>query len=547
VIKPADIRHILVLTLLYYLFGLHSLTITISNSIVTMSPFFPEGFALAFILIYGPKVIPGIFIGQLLLALQVHYHIIPSIMIATSNSIEGLIAFYLFKKADFDIKLTRLKDVYLLFAIVFFILQPFSAIVGVTTLYNFGLIEKSLLISSIFAWYFGNIIGQLLITPLVLYVYTHYKEINYIKLLLFSLFFALLCYVFINIVPVQNISILFSITIIPLVLLLSYRTGLGYALSSIVIISLIAIYEFKKRIGIFSIYSDMDNIININFYILAHIMIILTIGVSIIEKNKAVEKYKKLNNILEDKINQEVMKNREKDKIMFYQSRMAQMGETIAMIAHQWRQPLNNLAILNQSLYLKYQKDNLSKEQVEKFFIDSKSQIEHMSKTIDDFREFFKPHKQKTTFYINDNLVHLLDIIKPEFDSYNIFIQRDCGTRIFLNGYPNKFSQAILNILINAKDALVSRQIIDKKIVISLDYDLKEDTIVLIIKDNAGGIDQNIIDHIFDPYFSTKQDKNGTGLGLYMTKMIIEEHMNGKIYVSNDEEGAVFKILLKKS
>ena len=546
-IKPADIRHILVLTLLYYLFGLHSLTITISNSIVTMSPFFPEGFALAFILIYGPKVIPGIFIGQLLLALQVHYHIIPSIMIATSNSIEGLIAFYLFKKADFDIKLTRLKDVYLLFAIVFFILQPFSAIVGVTTLYNFGLIEKSLLISSIFAWYFGNIIGQLLITPLVLYVYTHYKEINYIKLLLFSLFFALLCYVFINIVPVQNISILFSITIIPLVLLLSYRTGLGYALSSIVIISLIAIYEFKKRIGIFSIYSDMDNIININFYILAHIMIILTIGVSIIEKNKAVEKYKKLNNILEDKINQEVMKNREKDKIMFYQSRMAQMGETIAMIAHQWRQPLNNLAILNQSLYLKYQKDNLSKEQVEKFFIDSKSQIEHMSKTIDDFREFFKPHKQKTTFYINDNLVHLLDIIKPEFDSYNIFIQRDCGTRIFLNGYPNKFSQAILNILINAKDALVSRQIIDKKIVISLDYDLKEDTIVLIIKDNAGGIDQNIIDHIFDPYFSTKQDKNGTGLGLYMTKMIIEEHMNGKIYVSNDEEGAVFKILLKKS
>jgi len=228
---------------------------------------------------------------------------------------------------------------------------------------------------------------------------------------------------------------------------------------------------------------------------------------------------------------------------MFFQSRMVQMGETIAMIAHQWRQPLNNIAIMNQSLYVKYKKNRIDDEAFEKFFKNSKEQIELMSRTIDDFRGFFKPDKEKKIFCINDNLVKLLNLTKPEFDRCNIFIQRDCHEKLYIEGYPNEFSQAVLNILNNAKEALLTNQILDKKIVISLKKD-EDQNIVLRILDNAKGIDEKIIDKIFDPYFSTKKGKNGTGLGLYMSKLIIEDHMNGKLKAYNDKDmdGAVLEI-----
>ena len=243
------------------------------------------------------------------------------------------------------------------------------------------------------------------------------------------------------------------------------------------------------------------------------------------------------------KINKEVERNRQQQLLMLHQSRLAQMGEMISMIAHQWRQPLNSLSILNQTIILKYKLNKLDKEYLSYFDTNSQKQIQHMSKTIDDFRDFFKPEKELTKFSLNSTITDTIDMLKPILEKNNIDIIFNQKEELQTTGYKNELGQSILNIINNAKDILIENNIKNKKIDISLIKD--KTTITIIIKDNAGGIPTDIIDKVFIPYFSTKSDKNGTGLGLYMTKIIIEEHMNGEITVSNDKDGAVFKIILK--
>ena len=274
------------------------------------------------------------------------------------------------------------------------------------------------------------------------------------------------------------------------------------------------------------------------------ILIFLILLISYIKQKKLHLKIKKLNENLEESIQIEVQKNREKDKLMLSQSRLAQMGEIVSMIAHQWRQPLNSLSLLNQTILLKYERNNLTDENIDFFKTHSKKQIEEMSKTIDNFRDFFKPQKIKSEFCLNKTISETLDIVKPIFVNHNINVHFYLKGNYCINGYQNEIGQALLNILNNAKDALLENNIEHKHINITIEQIDKE--IKILISDNAGGIDDNIIDIIFDPYFSTKNDKNGTGLGLYMTKIIIEEHMNGKISVKSNKEGSTFTISLNK-
>jgi signal transduction histidine kinase len=543
--KYKDLLPIVVLSLFYYFFGILSLQNAVANSVVTISPFFPEGFSLAFILLFGPRVIPGIFLGQLILAWDINYQLIPSISIALTNSIEALIGYYILVHLyKFDTKLTKLSDVYILFATIIFVLQPFSALSGVSILCHFHLIHHDKYIFSIISWYFGNVLGQALITPIVLYFYHYYKKINYLKLIGVIALFSILTYFTIYEFSVKNMPILFSITLIPLVIILSTDRGLGYALTSIFAISIISIKTFQNNIGIFSIYSDIENLININFFILSQVIITLIIGVLIIEKNKATRRYKQLNKTLKARVRRELEKNREKDKVMFFQSRLAQMGETISMIAHQWRQPLNNLFLINQKLYINYKRDRLSDDDFEKFYENSKAQIELMSKTIDDFKNFFRIDKEKKIFSINQTIEHALSILKPELSNNNIetIIKHHDEKDIVVNGYENEFSQAILNIINNAKDALKTNLKDNRKIFITTRREGSK--VNIYIKDNAGGIKTKHIEKIFEPYFSTKE-KQGTGLGLYMVKIIIEEHFKGRIKVTNDKDGAVFTITIK--
>jgi len=212
------------------------------------------------------------------------------------------------------------------------------------------------------------------------------------------------------------------------------------------------------------------------------------------------------------------------------------------MIAHQWRQPLNILSVLSQSIVFKYKLGQLDADKVDHFSKNSDKQIQQMSKTIDDFRNFFKPEKEKINFCINDTVIHSIDMLNPVFSSYDLIVKYENRDKLYSNGFPSELGQALVNIINNAKDALIENKIANKVIVVDLEQ--KDNKAIITIRDNAGGIPKDIVNNIFDPYFSTKEEKNGTGLGLYMTKLIIEEHMEGKITVENRDGGAEFTIVL---
>ena len=261
--------------------------------------------------------------------------------------------------------------------------------------------------------------------------------------------------------------------------------------------------------------------------------------------HEAQKKLSELNASLEQRVNVEVEKNRQQQKMMIQQSRHAQMGEILSMIAHQWRHPLNNLSLIIQDAVLQYKLDKLDDEAVSKFNVNSSKQIKQMSNTITGFKDFFKPDKNAVEFLVSQSINQAVEIIEPmlEVNAIKLIIETQADALII--GYPTELGQSIVNILSNAKDALMENEIEDKSIRLLLRA--HDDEISIVIRDNAGGIADNIVEKIFDPYFSTKSEQHGTGLGLYITKIIVEEHMKGKLSVYNHDSGAVFSITFKLS
>ena len=253
-----------------------------------------------------------------------------------------------------------------------------------------------------------------------------------------------------------------------------------------------------------------------------------------------------LNRTLEQRVREEVARSREKDRMVFHQNRLAQMGEMISMIAHQWRQPLNNLSILNQSLQHHYRQGRLTAERLQTFEKSSTALIRQMSKTIDDFRNFFRPDKKAVTFTLDQVVEQVREIVAPVLEKKAIRLNIDAASQSFrLTGYPNELGQVLLNLINNAKDAFENNNETKEKW-IRLKIEDGKDSVRLIVEDNAGGIPAEHIDKIFDPYFSTKNAKNGTGLGLYISRQIVEEHMKGKLWAANTEIGARFEMIFPK-
>jgi len=225
-------------------------------------------------------------------------------------------------------------------------------------------------------------------------------------------------------------------------------------------------------------------------------------------------------------------------------SKLSQMSEIINMIAHQWKQPLNNLALLIQFIANKYKNEELTEENFNYFQINAVKQIDLMLQTINDFKELFSQHESKKKFNIIDIMNGILDTIKPIYEKNGIKISfKSFSKNVEIEGYPELFKQIIYNIINNAKDALIERNVQNKEIFIFIKK--TKSNIIIEIEDNAGGIPLDIIDKIFEPYFSTK--KNGTGLGLYMAKILLEEKMNATIEVFNTKKGAEFQIIFNIS
>lgn len=247
-----------------------------------------------------------------------------------------------------------------------------------------------------------------------------------------------------------------------------------------------------------------------------------------------------LNISLNERIEQAVLELRQKDQLLIIQDRFAVMGEMINNIAHQWRQPLNNLGLTIQELPFVYESATFSQEFLENHTIKSMELIQHMSQTIDDFRDFFRPNKEKVTFNVNQVIRQTLSLIEKSFLDQQIHIVHQSDGEPTVSGYPNELAQVLLNILINARDALSGNNI--NHPLISLHAFTKDGKTVVTIADNAGGIADEVMERLFDPYFTTKGPDQGTGIGLFMAKTIIENSMKGRLTVRNCQGGAEFRI-----
>ena len=247
-----------------------------------------------------------------------------------------------------------------------------------------------------------------------------------------------------------------------------------------------------------------------------------------------------INEALEQRVENGIKLQREKDKILIQQSKMAEMGDMLSMIAHQWRQPLNQMSYLFMNLDGAYENKELNKVYLDEKLKEGNELLEFMSVTIDDFRNYFRPNRDKELVLVSkliDSAVSL--IIKPlELENINLEITSKGDKAIPL--YKNEFIQVLLNLIKNAKDILVQNSVENPKI--SIDYTFQNSMLIVTISDNGGGIDEKLIDKIFEPYYSTKDKNSGTGLGLYMSKMIIEEHLDGELVVKNINGGACFEI-----
>jgi len=253
--------------------------------------------------------------------------------------------------------------------------------------------------------------------------------------------------------------------------------------------------------------------------------------------NKQTQELLKLNQTLEDRIKNEIIKNEQKQKVMFWQSRLASLGQMLANIAHQWRQPLTELSL---TLFnMKKATLNNDENNINEFYNESKKIINNMSNTIEDFTNFFKPNKKKEFFSIKNSINEAIAISEKIIKNENIHLTVNFEN-IQILGITNELTQIIINLIQNSKDAFIYNNIVQKKI--NINTKKKDNFAIIEVIDNAGGIDKDNLEKIFEPYFTTKHSCSGTGLGLFMSRMICEQGFNGVIDVQNDYNGATFII-----
>ena len=243
--------------------------------------------------------------------------------------------------------------------------------------------------------------------------------------------------------------------------------------------------------------------------------------------NKKTEELKKLNESLEQRVKDEIEKNKEKDRVLFEQNKMIAMREMLNNIAHQWRQPLSAISTSASSILLKKDMKDLDDESIDFLCNHILNSSNFLSKTIEDFRIFFKNGEDTTNFSLKESLINCIELIKKSFENNNINIVYDIKDDLIISSSKNQFQQAILNLIKNSAEALMDRKQDEKLIFITYSNS------ILNIYDNAKGIKKEIIEHIFEPYFTSKHKSQGKGLGLYMTKTILENNMNFKLDVQN--------------
>jgi len=281
-------------------------------------------------------------------------------------------------------------------------------------------------------------------------------------------------------------------------------------------------------------------------------------------RKKASELLNRRQEYLEKKVEQEVQKRRQNERLMMQQSKMAAMGQMMSAIAHQWRQPLNTIAIFVQDFEDSYKHGELDEAYVRDLVQQSMKQINFMSKTIDDFKNFFKPDKDEVVFELcreTANSTSLLGVQltrngieliiefngkRVQYTDFDSF-EPETEAKIYVKGFPNEFKQVLLNLVQNARDAVSDRMEEDSSVrgVIEVSVSERDGLATVSVTDNGAGIPKDIAERIFEPYFSTKEEGKGTGVGLYMSKIIIEQNMRGRLYFETMNQGTRFIVELR--
>ncbi|TCK60985.1 ATP-binding protein [Seleniivibrio woodruffii] len=281
-------------------------------------------------------------------------------------------------------------------------------------------------------------------------------------------------------------------------------------------------------------------------------------------RKKASELLNRRQEYLEKKVDQEVQKRRQNERLMMQQSKMAAMGQMMSAIAHQWRQPLNTIAIFVQDFEDSFKHGELDEAYVQDLVQQSMKQINFMSKTIDDFKNFFKPDKDEVIFEVcreTANSTSLLGVqltrngidLVIEFNGVKYTytdiesLEAEIGAHIYVRGFPNEYKQVLLNLVQNARDAVMDRMDADPSVkgVIEVSVRERDGQATISVTDNGCGIPKDVADRIFEPYFTTKEEGKGTGVGLYMSKIIIEQNMRGRLFFESLNEGTRFIVELR--
>ena len=416
--------------------------------------------------------------------------------------------------------------------------------------FRFSLLNSSMLIASVFTFinYFGSVFKFVPFPP----VYEH-----------IVLFYAISCLVSIIILRVKKSYFLLATNIVVLTSLVVFYAALlmvkadEFRLIWFFLVVFASFVLLGKRYGITLMFIVLISILIINqmyelgfsklaqFSFFNSFLIFAAFSYFFLEKiEKDSLEFSSLNGQLKNKILQEKQQRKEQEQMLLRQCRMANMGEMLDSIAHQWRQPLMhiNSILLNMDSDLET-RSAADQKNLNKRVDEISSLTEHMSQTIEDFRTLFKVEQEQTEFSLNKIINDVLVLMKNQLQDIDITFLETKETQLFSN--KSELMQVIIIILANAVEALEINKIKQKRITIQLQEE--QNTISILIEDNAGGISQKNIKKIFDPYFTSKTQSGGTGLGLYIANIIIKHKMLGNIIATNTLEGAKFEISLRKN
>ena len=248
------------------------------------------------------------------------------------------------------------------------------------------------------------------------------------------------------------------------------------------------------------------------------------------------------------RIKEEVANCRAQEKLLAYQARHTAMGEMLGAIAHQWRQPLSTVGLVVQSIRKAFERGRLDAAFMERADQDARSQIQYMSDTIDTFRGFFRPEKTRLLFSPGEVLQEVVSFLQPQFALQGIAVVQEIDAGPLSFGYPNELKQVLMNLAANARDALEAGGGSGPRGAPRLGFRLRRSgsLVVIEVADNGGGVADDVMPHIFEPYFTTKGESNGTGIGLYLCRMLVEESMGGRLSCKNARGGALFRIELEE-